>query len=739
MKIRDFHFFRERRHKERFWVITLFILVIVLGFLKGWLFRLQPEIPLLGNISLFALVNINMILLLLLAYLVLRNIVKLVFERRKNILGHQLKTRLVIAFVGITLIPTLPLFWLATQFISYSLDYWFSHRVEQSLEESVTFAKDYVDEIGKDLAHDLQVFRDAMSGKDMAKLSPASPDGAPDASLLARYHMDGMYCFDPKGKILWAIQGIDLSPAKIESFRDMLIHEPEDSYRLLTVSPKDDLDGILVHASTSGGDGPVSPATTVLVALRLVPPNIKRELNAVTSGYEDYLQLKLLQSPLKRSYFITFSIVTLLTVFGAIWFGFFLAKSITVPIQSLVAATQRIADGDLAVQLEAKRPDEIGMLIASFNKMVLDLREGRLQLANAYGALQQSHVELENRRRYMEIVLSNIAAGVVAVDSDGCIRAMNKSAEETFGVPAEEMEGRHYSDCLQPAQMEIVKSFTDVYRSTRHPNLERQVHVMMKDAPVLLLVKVSVLRDEKNDYMGAVVVVDDLTELEKAQRMAAWREVARRIAHEIKNPLTPIQLCAQRLRRKYSDLLGAEESILDECTLTIINQVDHMKLLVNEFSKFARLPRVQLIPCSLESVVEESLALYRHSSSNISFILEKTAALPQLRLDRDQFKQVLINLLDNAVHAIGKSHGTVTIRLFHDPVLKIARLECADTGHGLSGVDKIRMFEPYYSTKEKGTGLGLAIVASIVADHNGFVRIYDNQPRGTVIVIELPG
>lgn len=731
--------FRERRQKERFLVVSFLILAIVLGCLKGWFFELQPEIPLLGNISLFALLNINVILLLLLAYLVLRNIVKLIFERRRNILGHQLRTRLVIAFVGITLIPTLPLFWLATQFISYSLDYWFSHRVEQSLEESVTFAKDYVDEIGRDLARDLQILRSTLSGRAAGKPFPSFPGSPPDVAVLERFNMHGVYCFDSSGKIVWAVQSFDTLPLDVEHFRNMLSREPEDSYRLLTISPKDERDGIIVHALLPGVQETAAQTGAELVALRLIPPNIKEELDAVTSGYEDYLQLKLLQTPLKRSHFITFSIVTLLTVFGAIWFGFFLAKNITVPIQSLVSATQRIADGDLDVQLEAERLDEIGMLMASFNKMVRDLQESRSQLATAYSALQHSHMELESRRRYMEIVLSNIAAGVVSVDAEGRIMTMNKSAEETFGIPAAAMEGRHYADFLQPDHMEIVKSFTDAYLMNRHTYLERQVHVTMKNAPVLLLIKVSVLKDEKNDTMGAVIVVDDLTELEKAQRMAAWREVARRIAHEVKNPLTPIQLSAQRLRRKYGGLLEEEGSVLDECTRTIIDQVDHMKVLVNEFSRFARLPRVQLVPCNLESVVEESLALYRHSSSSIAFIMEKTGELPPLKLDRDQFKQVLINLLDNAVHAIGPSRGTVTMRLSHDPVLKIARLECADTGHGVSGVDKIRMFEPYYSTKEKGTGLGLAIVASIIADHNGFVRVYDNMPNGTVVVIELPG
>jgi two-component system nitrogen regulation sensor histidine kinase NtrY len=248
-----------------------------------------------------------------------------------------------------------------------------------------------------------------------------------------------------------------------------------------------------------------------------------------------------------------------------------------------------------------------------------------------------------------------------------------------------------------------------------------------------------VLQDETGSPLGVVIVFDDLTDLEKAQRMAAWREVARRIAHEIKNPLTPIKLCAQRLRRKYTDILESEDSVMNECTDTIIQQVDHMKHLVNEFSRFARLPRANPTPCDLSHIVRESIALYRHNFSHITFEVEQTEDIPLLNLDGDQFKQVMINLLDNAIHALDGVGGTISVKLFYDPILKIVRLECSDTGHGLSSEDKLRVFEPYYSKKEKGTGLGLAIVASIVADHQGFIRVRDNSPRGTVFIIELPG
>ena len=256
---------------------------------------------------------------------------------------------------------------------------------------------------------------------------------------------------------------------------------------------------------------------------------------------------------------------------------------------------------------------------------------------------------------------------------------------------------------------------------------------------MVLLIKVSVLRDDRNQHVGAVVVLDDLTDLEKAQRMAAWREVARRIAHEIKNPLTPIKLSAQRLRRKHADLAAHEGSIFDQCTRTIVEQVDHMKHLVNEFSKFARLPRAQPTLCNLAGIVEEVLTFYQHTYPRVAFGLNTDESLPLLKLDRDQFKQVMHNLLDNAIHALDGGRGTITVSLFYDPILKIARLECADSGHGISPEDKLRMFEPYYSRKDKGTGLGLAIVASIIADHNGFVRVRDNQPQGAVIIIELPG
>jgi two-component system nitrogen regulation sensor histidine kinase NtrY len=251
------------------------------------------------------------------------------------------------------------------------------------------------------------------------------------------------------------------------------------------------------------------------------------------------------------------------------------------------------------------------------------------------------------------------------------------------------------------------------------------------------MVHVTALKDDKDRYMGMVAVFDDLTEIERAQRMAAWREVARRIAHEVKNPLTPIKLSAQRLRRKYSDHITNDDSVFMECTQTIIDQVDQIGNLVSEFSAFARLPAVTPSPCQLSEIVEDAVALYREARPDVSFEIHTEPDIPQLNLDIEQMKRVMINLIDNAIAAMdGK--GTVGVTLSYDPILKIVRLELCDTGTGIPPEDKIRLFEPYFSTKKTGMGLGLSIVSTIVEDHNGFIRVQDNQPRGTKFIIELP-
>ncbi len=727
---------KEKRRKiERILVAATFVLILGVGFLQGWFFRLRTDLPLLSNLLLFAFVNLNVLLLLLLAYLVLRNIVKLVFERKRNVPGSKLKTRLVAASVGLTLIPAIPLFWMASQFIFSSLDYWFSSQVERSLESSVQLVKQFAEQERANMASECGALLPEIA--DAVKAKVGEDAEANTQKLLRRNRIDGLFVYDSSGTLTWSSRQDTLPQIDPAFLRNGFQKESGAASRIIDMLPGE-LDAIAVKLPFSlDPPGPMPDGS--LIAVRLFPAQLAQKMDSITAGYEDFLQLKMLHMPLKKSHFITFSIVTILAVFAAVWFGFYLAKNLTGPIQNMVTATRRIADGDLDVRLEPGRLDEIGMLMESFNQMTGDLRESREKLDHAYKDLQSTNIELDERRRYMEIVLKNIAAAVVSVDAGGNITTINKSAEAIFGYRAEEVRGEHYSKFVDKSHIEIINSLKSSYGASRQPYLERAVQVKVSGSPMSLLVKVSILRDDSDHYMGLVTVLDDFTELEKAQRMAAWREVARRIAHEIKNPLTPIQLSAQRLRRKYSEMVQPDGSVFDECTRTIIQQVDHMQHLVNEFSKFARLPRARLAACNLSEIVEEGLSLYRHNFNRIAFKLQKDESMPPLQLDRDQFRQVIINLLDNAVHALEQKEGEISISLSYDPVLKIARLQCADTGHGIAPENRLKIFEPYYSTKVKGTGLGLAIVSSIIADHNGFIRVRENKPNGTVFTIELPG
>ncbi len=729
---------QRRRRRERIIIIVTLPLIVFLTYLESHFLQFGSKLPMGSNVVIFALMNINVILLLFLLYLIARNVVKLIFERKQNIFGHRLRTKLVLTFIALSLLPTIVLFGLATQFISTSMEYWYNIQVEQSLKKSLEVAQSlYQKAIASGFIVNNQlselISRHGMLNKDMQKQLVELVQEARRAHDL---HKIAVYL--PNLQLL-------ASEPQGES-QPIIFDEPMRKVMNLVAAHRRSLNHI---TSTSAGDlvwtmSPIVAPTGskkmagFLVIGQLLPKHLLTDMAEITTGFENYQQMKMLKKPVKISHLIMLSIVTLLILFFASWFGFYLAKSITVPIQELAEGTKRIADGDLDVHVDQDSDDEIGTLVNSFNRMTLDLQASKAALEKTNLELKLTSEEIERRRRYMEIVLRNVAAGVVSVDAEGHIRTINKSAESMFGLKAEDVLHCHYSEVLQTNHMEIASKFIEMHQITKQRTMQRQVRSLVGNRLLTLLVTVSILHDEEGQYLGIVVVFDDLTELEKAQRMAAWREVARRIAHEIKNPLTPIQLSAQRLRRKYLQRFTKDGKVFDECTRTIINQVDELKVLVNEFSNFARMPDADPSPNDLVEIVQDTLSLFRESHPSTNFIFEQQNPLPLLDLDREQMKRVMINLLDNAVAAVD-GDGEIRVNLSFDEILKIARIEVSDNGPGIPAKDKIGMFEPYYSTKEKGSGLGLAIVSNIIADHQGFIRVRDNLPRGTTIVIELPG
>jgi two-component system nitrogen regulation sensor histidine kinase NtrY len=422
------------------------------------------------------------------------------------------------------------------------------------------------------------------------------------------------------------------------------------------------------------------------------------------------------------------AMIALSIVLFASWIGFRLAKQVTVPIQELANATSQIAAGNLDVRIEHAARDEIGTLVSAFNRMATDL--------------ELSREDLEHRRAQMEIILRSVAAGVISVDREGMVMTINPSAVRLLGLPRDLYVGRKLGEVLPSEALETVEGVLGRLATGPNPTLRRQATLTVGDQTLTLHWTISQLHDVEGELAGFVIVVDDVTQLTRAQRMSAWREIARRIAHEIKNPLTPIQLAAQRLRRKLGPKIEDPESqkLLVQYTDAITSQVEAMKLLLSEFSDYARLPATDPSPTDLNLLATEIVEMYRENRS-IQFRTDLDDSLPKLDLDREQIKRVILNLVDNgiaAIEATGRGPGEIEVSTRRDRALGTVRLEIADSGIGIRPEDRHRLFEPYFSTKRDGSGLGLAIVSRIVSDHSGYIRVHERKPRGTRFVIELP-
>jgi two-component system nitrogen regulation sensor histidine kinase NtrY len=458
-----------------------------------------------------------------------------------------------------------------------------------------------------------------------------------------------------------------------------------------------------------------------------VPRNVSKKARDISRSYEEYRQLSGMKQPIKNGYVLSLALITLVVTFSATWFGIQQAKSITIPLQRLAEGTREVAQGNWDYRIEAGSDEETAVLVDSFNQMTAEL--------------QQIHSELVERRKYVENLLANITAGVVSLSHTGAVTMLNRAAEGMLGLRLTQARGKHWAQVFERLDLRKIAEVIDEALGSPDASIERQIKLTGGEHIVTALVSTTALTDDTGTPRGLMLFFEDVTHLLRVQRMEAWREVARRLAHEIKNPLTPIQLSAQRLRKRYAAQLAQEDGTLfDECTRTIIGQVDELKRLVNEFSMFARLPAVALAPQDLNAVVDETLALFRQGHTEVAFEYRPAEGLPPIELDREAIKRALINMLDNAVAACQgiPERGRVEIVVSHLRARGIVRLEVADNGMGMSRDAKLRLFEPYFSTKKEGTGLGLAIVSAIVADHQAYIHVRDNQPRGSRFIIDFP-
>jgi two-component system nitrogen regulation sensor histidine kinase NtrY len=727
----------KRRRRERIIILVLVLVVASLTFVETRVIRFGAGLPVSNTIITFILINLNMLLLLLLIFLVLRNVVKLLYERKRKVMGAKLRTKLVVAFACLSLIPTVLLFFFSSQFLTSSVAFWFNAPVEQSLANSLKVGRQLYSYIGENNRFFLERIAYQIVRRDLLKEENREALRHYIRVVQGAFNLGAIEVYSSNCDRLAIALDADLEGTPLESVSADTIEKELRQGRGATLTGVIPAGEMVRTLGSIPGNGNESQPQGVVAVTSLIPTSLSENMAAILRGFDQYQQMKMVKKPIQVSHVITLSIVALLIIFCATWFGFYLAKTLTIPIQELAEGTRRVAEGDLNFSLEAASDDEMGTLVDAFNKMTRDLRVGKEQLELSAEELRIRNIEIEQRRIYMETVLQNVSAGVVSLDAEGFFTTVNKSAEKMLNIEGNDLLDHRFEEVLRSEHLMQARELLQELQKTPGHSVERSVRVTVNRKPRTFMVRVTSLKDEKDQYMGTVVVFDDLTEIEKAQRMAAWREVARRIAHEVKNPLTPIKLSAQRLGRKYGDQIREDKPIFTECIQTIIEQVDQIGALVSEFSTFARLPRLKPEPCRLQEIAGEAVALYREAHPHISFEVEESSEIPRLDLDRSQMKRLLLNLIDNAIAAID-GQGTVTISLSFDADTKRACLVVSDTGMGIPPEGKSRLFEPYFSTKTTGMGLGLSIVNAIVEDHHGTIKVQDNYPTGSRFVVELP-
>ncbi|MBI2347234.1 MAG: PAS domain-containing protein, partial [Deltaproteobacteria bacterium] len=573
-----------RRKREGMVILVTTLMVLLFAFFEVQIPEVFGESSLSGNIGFFLLLNINIILLILLIFLVVRNLVKLIFERKKRILGSRLRVRLVLAFIALSLVPSVLLFIIAGGFVTRSFERLLDVQVENALQGSLEIGQTYY----QNSANNALFYARQLSQRITQEgLFDSQRVGELKEFIQAKqreYNLGTVEVFSPNRQLL------------VVAFNDQV---PTG----VTIKPESDflnraLRGLEVTRTQAFGEADIIRGGVpiygedrtilgVVIADYYVPKSISKRALQISRSYEEHKHLTFLKKPVKNTYIMTLLLITLVIIFSATWFGLYLAKGITVPIQRLAEGTHEVAHGNWDYQIEAAGDDEIGTLVDSFNQMTRDLK--------------QINLEVERRGRYMETLLANITAGVISVDPTGRVTTMNRAAEQMVGVRVEGALGKNYGEVFQSEHLRVLREIIEHVRG--RASVEREVKIPLPDQILTLMVTAAAMRGDEGNTLGIMVFLEDITQIQKVQRMEAWREVARRIAHEIKNPLTPIQLSAERLRKRYAKLLEGNGAILDKCTSTIIKQVEELKNLVNEFSQFARLPAAELAPNDLNEIV----------------------------------------------------------------------------------------------------------------------------------------
>jgi two-component system nitrogen regulation sensor histidine kinase NtrY len=717
-----------RHRKDNRWIIGglggLLLLLSVIYYLIGRSRDLPPELV-TNRVLLLAIGYVNLVLILTIAFVLLRSFFKLLVERKSRILGSKFRTRLVATYVLLSLLPVVLLFLYGSRLLEGWVDRWFD---EPAIEQVAKQGEVVAQELNRRIeSRNLELSSRVLEQIRSAELMRPERQPALTRHLQDQINELGLdYLALYKGNdlvhaVLRPQSGLRQLPDTLDRYMRRAIEQGEAAWSQAPPAGGGRL--ILAAISTPTADD----AVAVMVAGTLLGPELAEASEHAIQAYQGYRQLEVQKGDIEATYRLTLLMVTLLILLVTIWVGEYIARRVTVPIEALAEGTRRLSDGDLDYRVEVSAGDELGMLVESFNRMTTDLKRNKEELVDA-------NRRLAEERAVIAAVLENVAAGVVSVDPNGQILTCNRAALKMLNQRQEQVTGRPVTEVWKdPERRKLAKLFEDDAGSTGR--LTRSLRLLLGLEWKNFDVKVRIMRDEAGEVSGRVMVLEDLTQLIKAQQMAAWNEAARRIAHEIKNPLTPIKLSAERLLMKYRQGDPDLGKALEEGVELIGREVESMKVMVDEFSRFARMRPPQPSPTDIEELLKETLPLYEGLKPGVAIRSSIGDGAGTAMVDREQIKSVLINLLDNAVEAT-PAPGEVSVSVSR--ANGNLQIEVADTGKGIPADAHEKLFLPHYSTKRRGSGLGLAIVNRIVNEHHGTVRVESNEPQGTVFRIELP-
>jgi two-component system nitrogen regulation sensor histidine kinase NtrY len=723
----------RRRRRVLLWVLgaTVLLLLAIIVSQQLWLWTVvRPETP-ADALVLYALSTLNFVAFVVFLFIFVRNLLKLRRERKERQLGSKVKTRLLLYFISISFLPITAMAVFSYLFLNRSLEKWFNPFPDEIVQQATEVKR-------LTLTSESQTLSDTASLLVML-LSRQTPEErrATMDQVVASGQLVGLEIVGSDGAV--ALQSrAPLSPTDSDQL-EKLFSEARKFRGPTGASLADgkEFDALAVPLNTS---------EMLIIAPRKRASNDLADL--VAGSERDYQDLVKKQRRVRLLGLSTLGLMTLILLFVSSWVAIYLARGIATPIKALAEASKEIARGNLAHRVTTIADDELALLAESFNQMTTQLEENRRRIEAGAAELRDKNLALRERRNYIETVLQSLSTGVVSIDENDCVTTLNAATARMLALAGKAEDNPKLSSLIGSEDWLVVDRLLRRARRTGHATEQTQLESGGGPLPVALTA--TALRDSKGPRRGVVLVIEDLSELLAAQRAAAWSEVARRMAHEIKNPLTPIQLSAERIAKSYGRAAsnggsnGSDEkrvaAVITECTETITREVAGLKAMVDEFSRFARLPATRLELANLNDVVSQAVGLYEERLDGVSMTVERARGLPPAMLDVEQIKRVFVNLIDNALEALASVTGEkqITIITSHDAERSLLRAEVADTGQGIDPADFRRLFEPYFSRRDSGTGLGLAIVQRIVLEHGGHIRAEKNHPHGAKFVIELP-